>query len=237
MPENIKLLLVEDDDALAFMEKSTLEDLVGGYDIMTANNGKDGIKTWENFKPDVIISDIDMPIMNGIDMVKRIRELDTDTIILFTTNLTAPSKLQEGYDAGADNYIKKPFVPTELDAHIKSLIRLKNGGKSKNVANCIKIGKHVLDPQHACIKDEDGQICSTLSARDAKILEVLAKNKNEIVRREALQARFWNTEEKDFYVSRCLDGVITNFRKILKLDPFVCIKTIRGIGFSLQDSL
>lgn len=237
MSENIKLLLVEDDEALAFMEKSTLEDLIGGYEVMTAYNGKDGIKIWKDFKPEVIISDIDMPIMNGIEMVKRIRELDTDTLILFTTNLTSPSNLQEGYDAGADNYIKKPFVPNELDAHIKSLIRLKNGGKSKNITNYIRIGKHILDPEHACIKDEDGNICCTLSARDAKILEVLAKNKNEIVRREALQARFWNTEEKDFYVSRCLDGVITNFRKILKLDSFVCIKTIRGIGFSLQDSL
>lgn len=67
---DIKLLLVEDDKNLAFMEKNTLEDIVGGYEIVTASNGKDGIKAWESFKPDVIISDIDMPIMNGIDMVK-----------------------------------------------------------------------------------------------------------------------------------------------------------------------
>lgn len=67
---DIKLLLVEDDKNLAFMEKNTLEDIVGGYEIVTAGNGKDGIKAWESFKPDVIISDIDMPIMNGIDMVK-----------------------------------------------------------------------------------------------------------------------------------------------------------------------
>ena len=134
----IKLLLIEDDANLAFIEKSTLEDIVGGYEVMTVSNGKDGIKAWEEFKPDVIISDIDMPIMNGIEMVKHIREIDGDTLILFTTNLTSPKKLEEGYAAGANNYIKKPFVPEELDAHIQSLLRLKNGQKSRNVSSYIK---------------------------------------------------------------------------------------------------
>lgn len=132
---DIKLLLVEDDKNLAFMEKNTLEDIVGGYEIVTASNGKDGIKAWESFKPDVIISDIDMPIMNGIDMVKYIRELDGETIIMFTTNFTAPSKLKEGYEAGVDEYIKKPFVPEELDCHIKALLKLKGGLMRRNVSD------------------------------------------------------------------------------------------------------
>ena len=232
----IKLLLVEDDTNLAFIEKSTLEDIVGGYEVMTANNGRDGIKAWEEFKPDVIISDIDMPIMNGIEMVKCIREMDGDTLILFTTNLISPKELEEGYAAGANNYIKKPFVPEELNAHIQSLIRLKNGQKSRNVSSCIKIGKHVLDPEHACIKDEEGNVSSKLTARDAKILEILAKNKNEVVRREAIQEHIWNTAEKDFFVSRCLDTVITKLRKALKSDHFLYIETIRGIGFKLVES-
>ena len=231
-----KLLLVEDDTNLAFIEKSTLEDIVGGYEVMTANNGRDGIKAWEVFKPDVIISDIDMPIMNGIEMVKCIREMDGDTLILFTTNLISPKELEEGYAAGANNYIKKPFVPEELNAHIQSLIRLKNGQKSRNVSSCIKIGKHVLDPEHACIKDEEGNICQTLTARNAKILEMLARNKNEIVRREVIQERIWNTADKDFFVSRCLDTVITKLRKVLKSDSFVSIETIRSVGFKLVES-
>lgn len=232
----IKLLLIEDDANLAFIEKSTLEDIVGGYEVMTVSNGKDGIKAWEEFKPDVIISDIDMPIMNGIEMVKHIREIDGDTLILFTTNLASPKKLEEGYAAGANNYIKKPFVPEELDAHIQSLLRLKNGQKSRNVSSYIKIGKHILDPEHACIKDEEGNISYTLTARDAKILEMLAKNKNEIVKREAIQEHIWNTAEKDFFISRCLDTVIVKLRKVLKSDTFVSIETIRGVGFKLTES-
>lgn len=233
----IKLLLVEDDANLAFVEKNTLEDIIGGYNIVTASNGKEGIQIWETFKPDVIISDIDMPIMNGIDMVKNIRELDGDIIIMFTTNLTAPSKLKEGYDVGVDEYVKKPFVPEELDCRVKALLRLKRGKERRNVSNCIKIGNYILDPEHACLKDELGDIHLKLSKQEATTLEILAKNKNAIIKREIIQDVIWGTAEKDFYLSRRLDVVITTLRKALKIDPFVNIETVRGVGFSLIVSI
>ena len=66
-----KLLLVEDDENLAYMEKSCFEDIIGGYEVKTAVNGKEGLKVWQDFQPDVIVSDIDMPIMDGIEMVKK----------------------------------------------------------------------------------------------------------------------------------------------------------------------
>ena len=94
----------------------------------------------------------------------------------------------------------------------------------------------MLDPEHACIKDEEGNISYTLTARDAKILEILAKNKNEIVKREAIQERIWDTAEKDFFISRCLDTVIAKLRKVLKSDTFVRIETIRSVGFRLVES-
>ena len=82
----IKLLLVEDDTNLAFIEKSTLEDIVGGYEVMTASNGKDGIKAWEEFKPDVIISDIDMPIMNASERRMAICSFSSPPISLLLKN-------------------------------------------------------------------------------------------------------------------------------------------------------
>ena len=235
--EKIKLLLVEDDENLAFMEKSTLEDIIGDYEIMVANNGKEGYQAWKSFKPDVIISDIDMPIMDGIEMVKRIRELDKDTIILFTTNIISPTKLEEGYAVGADNYIKKPFVPVELDAHVKNIMRLKKGQKSSNISNCIKIGKHIFDSDHAFIKDENNVVCAKLTPKESQVLKLLAQNKNTTVLREAIQEHFWNTSEKDFYISRRLDIIIATLRKHLRLDSAVSIKTDRGIGFSLVETL
>lgn len=148
-----KLLLVEDDENLAYMEKSCFEDIIGGYEVKTAVNGKEGLKAWRDFQPDVIVSDIDMPIMDGIEMVKNIREVDGETIILFTTGLTSPKDLKAGYAAGANNYIKKPFIPEELDAHIHSLIQLKAGKRSENASSQIKLGRYTLDANHATLKD------------------------------------------------------------------------------------
>ena len=119
----IKLLLVEDDESLAYIEKTGLEDIIGGYEVSTAKNGKEGVKAWEEIHPDVIISDIDMPVMNGFEMVERIRETDGDVIIIFTSALTSPNDVKAGYRLGINNYVKKPFVPEELDAHIQALMK------------------------------------------------------------------------------------------------------------------
>lgn len=109
-----KLLLVEDDENLAYMEKSCFEDIIGGYEVKTAVNGKEGLKAWRDFQPDVIVSDIDMPIMDGIEMVKNIREVDGETIILFTTGLTSPKDLKAGYAAGANNLYQEAFHPRRV---------------------------------------------------------------------------------------------------------------------------
>lgn len=170
---NTKLLLVEDDENLAYMEKSCFEDIIGGYEVKTAVNGKEGLKVWQDFQPDVIVSDIDMPIMDGIEMVKKIREVDGKTIILFTTGLTSPKDLKAGYAAGANNYVKKPFIPEELDAHIHSLLQLKAGARSENASNQIKLGKYILDADHATLKDTQDGKQKMLTAREAKILELL----------------------------------------------------------------
>ena len=195
---NTKLLLVEDDENLSYMEKSCFEDIIGGYEVKTAVNGKEGLKVWQDFQPDVIVSDIDMPIMDGIEMVKKIREVDGKTIILFTTGLTSPKDLKAGYAAGANNYVKKPFIPEELDAHIHSLLQLKAGARSENASNQIKLGKYILDADHATLKDTQDGKQKMLTAREAKILELLAVNKNEVVRREAVLSRFWGGRQRLF---------------------------------------
>ena len=228
-----KLLLVEDDENLAYMEKSCFEDIIGGYEVKTAVNGKEGLKAWRDFQPDVIVSDIDMPIMDGIEMVKNIREVDGETIILFTTGLTSPKDLKAGYAAGANNYIKKPFIPEELDAHIHSLIQLKAGKRSENASNQIKLGKYLLDADHATLKDTREGSEKMLTAREAKILELLAVNKNEVVRREAVLSRFWGVEDKDYFASRSLDVFIKKIRTAIEDEPSVELRTIRGVGFKL----
>ena len=91
----VKLLLVEDDVNLSYIVQTALEDLIGGYQVFTAPNGAEGLKQWEAHKPDIIVSDIDMPVMNGFDMVRRIRETDKTTPIIFGSALTSPRDVKD----------------------------------------------------------------------------------------------------------------------------------------------
>ena len=223
----IKLLLVEDDASLAYIEKTGLEDIIGGYTVTTATNGKEGLQAWQETRPDVIISDIDMPVMNGFEMVERIRETDQDVIIIFTSALTSPNDVKAGYRLGINNYVKKPFVPEELDAHIQALMKMRGGTKTQKETSHYKLGKYTLDADHATLN-----LAQTITQREAQILQLLAENKNNVVRREAILSRFWNTED-DYFASRSLDVFVNKLRKLLSDEPRITLKTVRGVGLQL----
>ena len=228
----IKLLLVEDDASLAYIEKTGLEDIIGGYEVTTATNGKEGLKAWEESKPDVIISDIDMPVMNGFEMVERIRETDGNVIIIFTSALTSPNDVKAGYRLGINNYVKKPFVPEELDAHIQALMKMRGGAKTQKETSHYRLGKYTLDADHATLRNDDTGVSQTITQREAQILAILADNNNNVVRREAILSRFWNTED-DYFASRSLDVFVNKLRKLLADESKITLKTVRGIGLQL----
>lgn len=228
----IRLLLVEDDVSQAYIEKTGLEDIIGGYEVTTAANGKEGLKAWQEARPDVIISDIDMPVMNGFEMVERIRETDQDVIIIFTSALTSPNDVKAGYRLGINNYVKKPFVPEELDAHIQALMKMRGGAKTQKETSHYRLGKFTLDAEHATLRNDETNLSQTITQREAQILQLLAENKNNVVRREAILSRFWNTED-DYFASRSLDVFVNKLRKLLADEPGIQLKTIRGVGLQL----
>ncbi len=230
----IKLLLVEDDANLCYMVKSSLEDLIGGYEVLVAANGKEGLDAWKEHKPDIIVADIEMPVMDGREMVSKIREIDGDTPILFASARITPKDVIEGYQLGANNYIKKPFIPEEMDAHIRGLLNIKDGVRSKNQSRTYAIGSYQLDAAHSLLKNAAGKV-KTLTVREAGILELLCENKGEVIRREAILSRFWAVEE-DFFASRSLDVFITKLRKLFADDPSVEIQTVRGVGLMLVEN-
>ncbi|GHT73272.1 DNA-binding response regulator [Bacteroidia bacterium] len=226
----IKLLLIEDDVNLGYILKSSLEEIIGNYEVKTAENGQEGLALWETFQPDIIVSDIEMPVLNGVEMVKQIRWKDTNIPIIFATNKTTTKDVMVGYEAGVDNYVKKPFLPEELDAHIQALIRLKSNVCLSSKKQAHPIGKYLFDPKRQLLIYNSVE--HTLSPRESAILEVLFEHKQEIVKRDEILTRFWGSN--NFYSSRSLDVFITKMRKYLSKDPSVTIKNLKGVGLILN---
>lgn len=228
----IRLLLVEDDTNLSYMVKSSLEDMIGGYEVLTANNGKEGLSIWKEERPEVIISDIEMPVLNGFEMVRHIRETDGDILIIFASGLVSAKDVEKGYKLGVNNYIKKPFIPEELDAHIQALLKLKKGQPARNEERQYRLGRSIFLATQYAIKDNEGNL-KTLTVREAGILELLCRNKGSVVKRESILSEFWNVDS-DFYAGRSLDVFMNNLRKSLAEEPAIEIKTVRSVGYILS---
>ena len=230
-----RVLLVEDDKNLSFILKSSLEQMIGGYEVVSVANGKDGLDmlTKENF--DVIVSDVEMPVMDGVTMVKHIRKNHPSLAIIFITGLTTAHDVINGYQAGADFYIKKPFLPEELDAHIQAVLRMRHNTQAESpVGNdedtIFTIGKYSFDPTQNLLIFENEQ--HNLTAKESKILEMLCREKGKVVSRENILNEIWGNS--DFYSSRSLDVFITKLRKYLSKDTNVSLNVLRGVGICLK---
>ncbi len=230
-----RVLLVEDDKNLSFILKSSLEQMIGGYEVLSVANGKDGLDmlTKENF--DVIVSDVEMPVMDGVTMVQHIRKNHPSLAIIFITGLTTARDVINGYQAGADFYIKKPFLPEELDAHIQAVLRMRHNTQAESPAGndedtIFTIGKYSFDPTQNLLIFENEQ--HNLTAKESKILEMLCREKGKVVSRENILNEIWGNS--DFYSSRSLDVFITKLRKYLSKDTNVSLNVLKGVGICLK---
>lgn len=230
-----KVLLVEDDKNLSFILKSSLEQMIGGYEVLSVANGKDGLDmlTKENF--DVIVSDVEMPVMDGVTMVQHIRKNHPSLAIIFITGLTTARDVINGYQAGADFYIKKPFLPEELDAHIQAVLRMRHNTQAESPAGndedtIFTIGKYSFYPTQNLLIFENEQ--HNLTAKESKILEMLCREKGKVVSRENILNEIWGNS--DFYSSRSLDVFITKLRKYLSKDTNVSLNVLKGVGICLK---
>lgn len=226
----IKLLLVEDDINLGYIIKGSLEEIVGGYKIILAQNGEDGLKAWKEHNPDIIVSDVEMPVMSGLEMVRIIRQSDVETPIIFASARNSSKDVTSGYNSGVNNYIKKPFLPDELDAHVKALMNLKNSTKTKSVNKAYNLGLYCFDPERYSLEYNSQK--QLLTSRESGILQMLCENKSEVVKRDDILLKFWGTN--DFFTSRSLDVFISKMRRYLSNDPSISIKTIKGVGLILS---
>jgi len=194
----ITVLLVEDEQTLAMIIKDTLEE--NDFIIHTANDGEEGLSLFFELHPDVLVADVMMPKMDGFEMVRRIRQTDKQTPVLFLTARSAINDVVEGFELGANDYLKKPFGIQELIIRIKALMGKAFLFTENKVANHFEIGSYLFDPVaqtllHAGTRQE-------LSHRESEILKRLCENRNQVVNTQDVLLELWGDDS--FFNSRSL---------------------------------
>lgn len=223
--EKIHILLVEDEQTLAMIIKDTLEEQE--FIITTACDGEEGLRSFLAHKPDVVVADVMMPRMDGFEMVRRIRQADKVTPVLFLTARSSINDVVEGFELGANDYLKKPFGMQELIVRIKALMH--KAFVEKEVTNCYDIGSYQFNSvtQQLCFTGNTQE----LSHRESEILKRLCANRNEVVSSQSILLELWGDDT--FFNSRSLHVFITKLRHKLAKDDRIRIVNIRGIGYKL----
>lgn len=228
MKSDIKILLVDDDiDIIEFLSYNLKNE---GYTIDTAFNGIEAIKKAQLFNPDLIIMDIMMPEMDGIEACEEIRKIETleNSIITFLTARDEDYSKIAGLTAGADDYITKPIKPKVLSLKVKSLLRrLYSENKLDSlevVKPKLKAGNIIIDKEKYIIfKDNKEYI---LPRKQFELIELLASKPDNVFTREDIFSRIWGDDT--FVSDRTIDVHIRRIRTKLGND---IIKTVKGVGY------
>ena len=171
--EKIRILLVDDDRQNSELLRKFLE--VEGYEVFYAENGHNGWETFTTTKPDLVLLDINMPLMNGFELARKIREQDRDVLIFFLTDRTEKADRLKGFDLKGNDYIPKPFYPEELIAKIRERFE----HRQASLPSRMVIGQTIFDCNLSTI--EYAGTVQHLSARQSEILAILAQHIGQTV--------------------------------------------------------
>ena len=220
-----KILFVEDEEDLTLIVADTLRGQ--GYDVITAANGMEGLEKFKTEAADIVVADVMMPKMDGFTMAKKIRILSPTVPLLFLTAKSTIDDVEEGFEIGANDYLKKPFELRELIVRIKALLRRYNTNRSEDIK--FSIGRYIFNVTTQTLSlDERSE---ELSHFEAKILERLATNIGQTVDASELMISVWQRDEPSNRNS--LHGYIHKLRRALRHDPTISIINQRGFGYML----
>lgn len=225
-----KVLLIEDEWQLGQIVKDSLE--MRGFEMLYAADGKEGLRLYQEHKPDVVVLDIMMPNMDGFTVTTEIRRQDKTTPIIFLTAKSQTTDVVKGFELGGNDYLKKPFSMDELIVRIKALLqRFKEtpAPSSDAGADVIQIGQYVFNYTKQTLTRNNET--AFLSHREAEILRRLSENLNQVMERKTVLLDLWGDDS--FFNARSMDVFITKLRRYLKDDPRVQIVNIRGVGYKL----
>lgn len=223
----MKLLLIEDDEDLCTALNVTLKK--EGFDVDISLGGNDAIYYATSGSYDIIILDRMLPLLDGLQLLQIIRNRNINTPVIVVTAMSGISDRIDGLDAGADDYLVKPFDVGELLARIRALVRRPrelNNTHTLQFANfTLNIDLHTLTTEYKTI---------TLSNKETKLLEFLIKNKGQILTRDQIIARVWGLDT--FIEDGNLDNYIYFGRRRLKAANCKAqIKTIHSVGYQLVE--
>lgn len=229
------ILLVEDDTGIASFMK--LELTHEGYSVDTAEDGRSGLELFEAKQYQLVLLDIMLPVLNGIEVLRRIRKISTVPVILVSARSETTDAVT-GLDSGADDYITKPFAIEELLARIRSALRRNNfTGKNPEAEQSSIIIRNIEIDTNACLVYKDGKEIP-LTRTEYMLLLYLAQNKGKTLSREQIIDFVWG---QDHYIDCNSVDVYVRFLRT-KLDPPAdgkekipsIIKTMRGIGYCIM---
>ncbi|WP_010231772.1 response regulator transcription factor [Gillisia marina] len=220
--KNITILLVDDEPDILEIVGYNLS--AEGYHVITAEDGVEAVRLAKKKKPQLIILDVMMPEMDGIETCEQIRKIPelADTMITFLTARSEDYSQMAGFDAGADDYITKPIKPKVLVSKVNALLRrFKENDPSSNI---VKVGNLVINRDEYKIINNDVEII--LPRKEFELLSLLASKPGKVFKREDILDNVWGNEV--VVGGRTIDVHIRKLREKIGDDSF---KTVKGVGY------
>jgi two-component system, OmpR family, response regulator MprA len=224
----MNILVVDDDQAVRDSLRRAL--VLEGYEVDLAANGTEALRILGQRSPDAVILDLQMPDIDGLEVCRRLRSLGDMTPVLMLTARGAVDDRVEGLDAGADDYMPKPFDLSELFARLRALLRRRAPGASGEV---LRFGDLTLDVSTREAKR--GERSFSLTKIEFDLLEMFLENSRQVLTREQILDRVWGY---DFDSGTNSLAVYVGYlrRKLEENGDTRLIQTVRGIGYSLRES-
>ena len=228
--QNRKILLVEDERKIADTLKIGL--IENGYEVDVAYDGKSGHELFQSALYNLIVLDINLPLLNGYELCKIIRKENSQVSVIMLTALGALNDKIEGYDAGADDYLVKPFEFRELLLKIRALLK-RSETVYQDQGTVIKAGELQMNLDSKQVKRGETEI--QLTAKEFQLLEYLIRNKNRVLSRADIAMNVW---EIDFDTNTNVIDVYINYvrNKVDKPFEYKFIQTQVGMGYILKEN-
>jgi two-component system, OmpR family, response regulator MprA len=219
-----RVLVVEDDDEIAQALARSLR--MEGYEVRLSPDGQDALDQAVSFVPDMVVLDLGLPTLDGLEVARRLRAQD-DTPILMLTARDALESRVEGLDSGADDYLVKPFERQELLARLRALLRR----RPPRGAASVVVGDLLLNPDTHEVRRSDRPV--ELTQREFELLEYLMRNERIVVPRQRLLEEVWGYDP--FATTNTIEVFVSNLRRKLESggEPRL-LHTIRGAGYVLR---